>query len=219
MALSYIVVENPCSTLLLYYCIQANAMLTRVVPGDAGGVSQKKDPFQRLTMTKEQLLKMFAYNQFKCRIIRERVTTPTSTVYRCGDLIDLCRGPHLRNTGKAKAFTVFKNSAAYFNGDADEEVVQRVYGISFPDTKQMKQWKVLQEEAAKRNHKKIGIEQELFFFHELSPVRLCSFARSLTCTLASFSLLPSASVWCASCSCSCSLIYFSCGGMIEITLL
>lgn len=128
-----------------------------------------KDPFQRLTMTKEQLLKMFSYNQFKCRIIRERVTTPTSTVYRCGDLIDLCRGPHLRNTGKAKAFTVFKNSAAYFNGDADEEVVQRVYGISFPDTKLMKQWKVLQEEAAKRNHKKIGIEQELFFFHELSP--------------------------------------------------
>lgn len=51
-------------------------------------------------MTKENLLKMFAYNEFKVRILKERVDTPTTTVYKCGTLIDLCMGPHVRNTGE-----------------------------------------------------------------------------------------------------------------------
>ena len=65
--------------------------------------------------------------------------------------------------------TLTKNSAAYWEGNANAESLQRVYGISFPDTKQLKEWKVFQEEAAKRDHRKLGREQELFFFHELSP--------------------------------------------------
>ncbi|KAJ8931611.1 hypothetical protein NQ314_015473 [Rhamnusium bicolor] len=62
-----------------------------------------------------------------------------------------------------------KSSSSYWEGKADAETLQRVYGISFPDTKQLKEWQHLQEEAAKRDHRKIGKEQELFFFHELSP--------------------------------------------------
>lgn len=62
-----------------------------------------------------------------------------------------------------------KNSSAYWEGKAEAETLQRVYGISFPDTKQLKEWEKFQEEAAKRDHRKIGKEQELFFFHELSP--------------------------------------------------
>uniref|UniRef100_A0A183DW62 Threonyl-tRNA synthetase n=1 Tax=Gongylonema pulchrum TaxID=637853 RepID=A0A183DW62_9BILA len=76
-----------------------------------------KQPFERLVVSKEDLLEMFKYNKFKVRIIQEKVTTPTTTVYRCGPLIDLCRGPHVRHTGKVK----------------------------------------------------IGRDQELFFFHPLSP--------------------------------------------------
>jgi threonyl-tRNA synthetase len=132
-------------------------------------VTKQKQEFQRLEMTKEQLLEMFEYNDFKKRIITERVKTPTTTVYRCGDLIDLCRGPHVRNTGKIKAMEVVKTSSTYWEGNADAEVLQRVYGISFPDAKELKEWKRIQEEAAKRDHRKIGTQQELFFFHELSP--------------------------------------------------
>ncbi|KAK6189005.1 hypothetical protein SNE40_005063 [Patella caerulea] len=132
-------------------------------------IAKEKQPFERLEMKKEDLLKMFEYNKFKQRILNEKVTTPTTTVYKCGPLIDLCRGPHVRHTGKVKSFSVTKNSATYWEGKADAETLQRIYGISFPDAKQMKEWKHFQEEAAKRDHRKIGKEQDLFFFHELSP--------------------------------------------------
>lgn len=112
---------------------------------------------------------MFAYNRFKVRIINEKITEDKTTVYRNGTLIDLCRGPHVRHTGKIKAMKITKNSSSYWEGKADAETLQRVYGISFPDAKQLKEWEKLQEEAAKRDHRRIGKDQELFFFHELSP--------------------------------------------------
>ncbi|KAF6214978.1 hypothetical protein GE061_009726 [Apolygus lucorum] len=132
-------------------------------------IVKEKQPFERLEMTKEDLLEMFKYNQFKVRILKEKIDTPTTTVYRCGPLIDLCRGPHVRHTGKVKSFKVTKNSSSYWEGKADAESLQRVYGISFPDSKQMKEWEKFQEEAAKRDHRRLGKEQGLFFFHELSP--------------------------------------------------
>lgn len=132
-------------------------------------IVKEKQPFERLEMKKEDLLEMFKYNKFKQRILNEKVTTPTTTVYKCGPLIDLCRGPHIRHTGKVKALAVTKNSATYWEGKSDAESLNRIYGMSFPDPKQMKEWKHFQEEAAKRDHRKIGREQELFFFHELSP--------------------------------------------------
>ncbi|VEL31688.1 unnamed protein product, partial [Protopolystoma xenopodis] len=96
-------------------------------------------PFERLEIKKADLLEMFAYNQFKLRILKERVNTPTTTVYRCGPLIDLCLGPH--------ALEVIKSSAAYWEGKADAESLQRIYGISFPDIKQLKEWKRIQVRA------------------------------------------------------------------------
>lgn len=103
-------------------------------------IIKEKQPFERLEMKKADLLKMFEYNEFKHRILNEKVTTETTTVYRCGSLIDLCRGPHVRNTGKIKAMKITKNSSTYWEGKADAESLQRVYGISFPDPKQMKEW-------------------------------------------------------------------------------
>lgn len=132
-------------------------------------IVKEKQPFERLEMKKTDLLKMFDYNEFKKRILNEKVDTETTTVYRCGPLIDLCRGPHVRHTGKIKALKVTKNSSTYWEGNSEAETLQRVYGISFPDPKQLKEWEKLQEEAAKRDHRKIGQQQELFFFHELSP--------------------------------------------------
>merc|ERR1712212_408339 len=133
------------------------------------GIVKEKQPFERLEMKKSDLLEMFKYNEFKLRILNERVKTETTTVYRCGPLIDLCRGPHVRHTGKIKSMAITKNSATYWEGNSEAESLQRIYGISFPDSKQMKEWRHFQEEAAKRDHRKIGIQQDLFFFHELSP--------------------------------------------------
>lgn len=132
-------------------------------------IVKEKQPFERLEMKKSDLLEMFKYNEFKLRILNEKVTTDTTTVYKCGPLIDLCRGPHVRHTGKVKAMAITKSSATYWEGNSEAESLQRVYGISFPDSKLLKEWKTFQEEAAKRDHRKLGREQELFFFHELSP--------------------------------------------------
>ncbi|KAI5623761.1 threonine--tRNA ligase, cytoplasmic, partial [Silurus asotus] len=133
------------------------------------GIVKDKQRFERLEISKETLLEMFKYNKFKCRILNEKVTTPTTTVYRCGPLIDLCRGPHVRHTGKIKALKIYKNSSTYWEGRSDMETLQRIYGISFPDTKLLKEWERFQEEAKSRDHRKIGKDQELFFFHDLSP--------------------------------------------------
>ncbi|RXN34119.1 threonine--tRNA cytoplasmic [Labeo rohita] len=132
-------------------------------------IIKEKQPFERLEVKKETLLEMFKYNKFKCRILNEKVTTPTTTVYRCGPLIDLCRGPHVRHTGKIKALKIHKNSSTYWEGKADMESLQRIYGISFPDPKMLKEWEKFQEEAKNRDHRKLGREQDLFFFHDLSP--------------------------------------------------
>ncbi|KAM6125461.1 LOW QUALITY PROTEIN: threonine--tRNA ligase 2, cytoplasmic [Phoenicopterus ruber ruber] len=132
-------------------------------------IIKEKQAFERLEVKKEILLDMFKYNKFKCRILNEKVNTPTTTIYRCGPLIDLCRGPHVRHTGKIKALKIFKNSSTYWEGKSDMETLQRIYGISFPDNKMMKEWEKFQEEARNRDHRKIGKEQELFFFHDLSP--------------------------------------------------
>ncbi|KAI1900384.1 hypothetical protein AGOR_G00049400 [Albula goreensis] len=132
-------------------------------------IMKEKQPFERLEIKKETLLEMFKYNKFKCRILNEKVKTPTTTVYRCGPLIDLCRGPHVRHTGKIKALKIHKNSSTYWEGKAEMESLQRIYGISFPDPKMLKEWEKFQEEAKNRDHRKLGREQDLFFFHDLSP--------------------------------------------------
>ncbi|XP_048646328.1 threonine--tRNA ligase 2, cytoplasmic isoform X1 [Marmota marmota marmota] len=132
-------------------------------------IIKEKQPFERLEVSKEMLLDMFKYNKFKCRILKEKVDTPTTTVYRCGPLIDLCKGPHVRHTGKITTIKIFKNSSTYWEGNPEMETLQRIYGISFPDNKMMKTWEKFQEEAKNRDHRKIGKEQELFFFHDLSP--------------------------------------------------
>ncbi|WVQ98556.1 threonine-tRNA ligase [Kwoniella sp. CBS 9459] len=133
-------------------------------------VVKEKQPFERLELPKEILLEMFKYNKYKQHYINDKVADGTSTtVYKCGPLIDLCLGPHVPHTGRIKALAVTKNSSSYFLGDAKNDTFQRVYGMSFPDNQQMKEYKKYLEEAAKRDHRRIGKDQELFVFNDLSP--------------------------------------------------
>ncbi|XP_072840129.2 threonine--tRNA ligase 1, cytoplasmic isoform X2 [Pogona vitticeps] len=130
---------------------------------------EEKLPFERLEVSRKDLIELFKHNKFKLRIIEEKVKSLTATVYRCGTLVDLCRGPHLRHTGEIGALKLIKNSSAFWNGDPAQEPLQRVYGISFPSAERLAEWEQAQEEAAQRDHRRIGTLQELFFFHELSP--------------------------------------------------
>ncbi|XP_060114650.1 threonine--tRNA ligase, mitochondrial [Heteronotia binoei] len=133
------------------------------------GIVEEKHPFERLEVSREELKELFKHNKFKLHIIDQKVTSPTATVYRCGTLIDLCRGPHVRHTGTIRALKLLKKTSTSWRGDPSAETLQRIYGISFPSTKQLSTWEQAQEEAARRDHRRIGKDQELFFFHELSP--------------------------------------------------
>lgn len=138
--------------------------------GVAKQVIKQKQKFERLVMSKEDLLKMFHYSKYKTYLVQTKIPDGGSTtVYRCGKLIDLCVGPHIPHTGRIKAFKLLKNSSCYFLGEADNDSLQRVYGVSFPDKKLMDAHLKFLAEASARDHRKIGKEQELFMFNEMSP--------------------------------------------------
>lgn len=131
---------------------------------------KEKSPYRRLEATKDQALELFQYSDFKSKILASKVPEGgTCTVYKCGMLIDPCRGPHIVDTGRVKAYAITKNSSSYFEGKAENEVLQRVYGIAFPKVALLTEWKKIQEEAAKRDHRVIGRQQNLFWFNEVSP--------------------------------------------------
>ena len=128
----------------------------------------KKDyKVERIELSIGEAKKIFKNNPYKIELIEE-LNEPTST-YRQGDFIDLCRGPHIPNTGKIKAFKLTKIAAAYWKGDTKNAQLQRIYGISFPEKSQLEHHLKLLEEAEKRDHRKLGKELEWFNFFEESP--------------------------------------------------
>lgn len=140
------------------------------ITSKAEAVVKEKQAFERIVLTKEEALRMFADNPFKVQLISTKIPDGGyTTAYRCGPLIDLCRGPHVPTTGAIKAFEALRASSSYWLGSTDNDSLQRVYGISFPDAKQLRQYKTMVEEAKKRDHRVLGTKQELFFFHDLSP--------------------------------------------------
>ena len=118
----------------------------KAVEAEVNKIIKEKQKFERMVITKEEGLELFADNPFKVQILTNKVPDNSrTTVYRCGDLIDLCRGPHLAHTGKVKAFAATRHSATNWLGNTDNDMLQRMYAISFPDKKQLKEWKENQE--------------------------------------------------------------------------
>ncbi|KYQ94021.1 threonyl-tRNA synthetase [Tieghemostelium lacteum] len=132
-------------------------------------IVSEKQAFERLNVPRDVALELFKYNKYKLEIISKIPQEETVSLYRCGNLVDLCRGPHVPNTSYVKAFAVTKNSSSYWLGKAENDPLQRVYGVAFPDKKQLTEYQHFMEEAAKRDHRAIGKAQELFFFHPFSP--------------------------------------------------
>jgi len=131
---------------------------------------KQQQTFHRLILTKEQALELFRHNPFKVSLISNKIAEGGKvTAYKCGDLIDLCTGPHVPSTKMIKAFKVMKNSSAYWLGDAANDSLQRVYGISFPSKKELDEYIHFKEEAEKRDHRAVGRQQKLFDTNEWSP--------------------------------------------------
>lgn len=119
--------------------------------------------------SKEEALKLFADNKYKVELINSFNVEDGLTGYRQGEFFDLCRGPHIYNLGKIKALKILKTSGAYWRGDSTKEMLTRIYGISFPDRKLLKEFITQQEEAKKRDHKIIGPQLNLFSLKEEAP--------------------------------------------------
>ena len=131
-------------------------------------LAKKNEPVVRKEVAKAEALAEFKADgqTYKCEHIEQDLEDGTITTYTQGNFTDLCRGPHLMNTGLIKAVKITSVAGAFWRGDAKREQMTRIYGISFPKKKMLDEYLVVLEEAKKRDHRKIGKEMELFMFSE-----------------------------------------------------
>ncbi|MCK9584676.1 MAG: threonine--tRNA ligase, partial [Candidatus Cloacimonetes bacterium] len=131
-------------------------------------LSAQNLPYIRKELSKAEAINIFSKQkeQYKVEILGEIPDTDIISTYAQGDFIDLCRGPHLPSTGKIKAIKLLKSSGAYWRGDEKNKMLKRIYGISFPTNKELKQYLVFLEEAAKRDHRKLGKDLDLFSIND-----------------------------------------------------
>ena len=131
-------------------------------------LAKKNEPVVRKEVAKADALAEFKADgqTYKCEHIEQDLEDGTITTYTQGNFTDLCRGPHLLNTGLIKAVKITSVAGAFWRGDAKREQMTRIYGISFPKKKMLDEYLVILEEAKKRDHRKIGKEMELFMFSE-----------------------------------------------------
>lgn len=119
--------------------------------------------------SKHEALKAFGNNKYKVELINSFESAEELSGYRQGEFFDLCRGPHLYSLGKIKAIKLLKTSGAYWRGDPQREMLTRIYGVSFPDRKMLKEYLQQLEEAKKRDHKILGPHLDLFSLKEEAP--------------------------------------------------
>ncbi|MBB6024282.1 threonyl-tRNA synthetase [Paenibacillus sp. JGP012] len=134
-------------------------------------IIQENLPIHRKVVSRAQALELFEAVQdpYKLELIRDLPEDAELSIYEQGEFFDLCRGPHLPSTGRIKAFKLLNVAGAYWRGNSDNKMMQRIYGTAFPNKAQLEQHLHLLEEAKKRDHRKLGKELELFMFSEEAP--------------------------------------------------
>ena len=127
-------------------------------------------PFVREEMPREVAIKFFMERDepFKVEILRT-LEAPTVSLYRQGDFVDLCRGPHVPSTGQIRAFKLLSSSGAYWRGDEKNAMLQRIYGTAWLTREDLEKYLWRLEEAKKRDHRKLGRELDLFDFFDVAP--------------------------------------------------
>ncbi len=130
-------------------------------------LAEADQPIVREEVSRDSAIELFRSlgEDYKVRLI-EDLSEPVVSLYRQGDFVDLCRGPHLPSTGRIKAFKLTSVAGAYWRGDEKNAMLQRIYATAFPDKKQLRTHLARIEEARKRDHRKIGRELDLFSFSE-----------------------------------------------------
>lgn len=130
-------------------------------------LARQKSEFQRIPISKTDALKYFndKGDEYKLDLL-QNLEDGNITLYKQGNFTDLCRGPHIPNTGFIKAVKLTNAAAAYFKGDQNNKMLTRVYGISFPKAKELEEYVTMIEEAKRRDHRKLGAELDLFTFSE-----------------------------------------------------
>lgn len=125
-------------------------------------------PYERKELSKEEAIEFFRQRgeYYKVEILHEISDAETITEYQLGSFVDLCRGPHIPSTGKIKAFKLLSIAGAYWKGDEHNQMLQRIYGTSFPSKKDLKQHLERLEEAKRRDHRKLGRDLDLFSIHQ-----------------------------------------------------
>ena len=134
-------------------------------------IVKKKKKIERIMMTREEAIKHFEElgEEYKVEIIKEIAQGEMLSFYKQGEFMDLCRGPHVPSTSYLKAFKLKSVAGAYWRGDSNNKMLQRIYGFAFADEKRLKDYLTLLEEAEKRDHRKLGKELDLFFISEYGP--------------------------------------------------
>ena len=134
-------------------------------------LSESDNTVNRLELSRNDALKKFhdMGETYKVEIIEQIDEKDTISAYSQDDFIDLCRGPHVPSTGRIKHFKLLSTSGAYWRGDENNTMLQRIYGTAFSSKKGLDEYLHNLEEAKKRDHRKLGKELDLFFFHSLSP--------------------------------------------------
>ena len=134
-------------------------------------LSKQNIIIERQEVTREEAIELFNNlgETYKLEMINGLEKSEIISLYSQGDFIDLCRGPHLQSTGKIKYFKLLNSAGAYWRGDENNPMLQRIYGTAFPTKKGLEDFLHLREEAKKRDHRKLGKELDLFMFDDLSP--------------------------------------------------
>lgn len=131
-------------------------------------LARQKNTYVRKDISRDDALKFFQEkgDEYKIELIEKRGADEALTLYQQGNFVDLCRGPHLPDTGFIKAVKLTNVAGAYWQGDDTRQQLQRIYGVTFPKQKDLQEHLVMLEEARKRDHRKLGQELELFMFSE-----------------------------------------------------
>ena len=131
-------------------------------------LAQNNYPVKRKVFSKDEAIDLFKSmdENYKVEIIQEISPEETLSAYQQDNFIDLCRGPHVPATGRIKYFKILNSSGAYWRGDENNKMLQRIYGTVFNTKKELKEYLHMLEEAKKRDHRKIGKEMQIFAFDE-----------------------------------------------------
>mgnify|MGYP004565910883 CR=1 FL=1 len=132
-------------------------------------ISKSDKLIKRIELSREEALEMFHDDCYKIDLIERMDDSSVISAYQQGDFIDLCRGPHVKSTKLVKYFKLLKVSGAYYKGDSNNKMLQRIYGICFSNEEDLNKYLMFLEEAKRRDHKKLGKELDLFMISEYGP--------------------------------------------------